>query len=336
MKRIIGIRTLKTGIGAVITLMIANWLGLQYASAAAVITILSIQSTKKQSVEMAIKRLIASIVALILATLVFNGIGFYPLSFGVFLILFIPIAAKGNMVEGIVPAAVLVTHLLGEGNITMALLFNEVELVVVGVVVALLINLYMPSMEKDIMKCRHNIEKTMHHIFIEMTQALRNESLQVDKVMLKVLESYIEEGQEAAFRYANNYIFTKHSPFGQYFIMRNKQFQVMRQMNEHFTKFFMTFEQTEVVARFTEEVAESIHGERSAKMLLEQLAKLREVFRASSLPKTREEFENRAMLYQYLNDIEHFLEIKQSFRESLTEEEFEEYKKGYAALYFKR
>ncbi|MEG0085126.1 MAG: hypothetical protein RR817_01510, partial [Niameybacter sp.] len=75
---------------------------------------------------------------------------------------------------------------------------------------------------------------------------------------------------------------------------------------------------------------------RSAKMLLEQLAKLREVFRASSLPKTREEFENRAMLYQYLNDIEHFLEIKQSFRESLTEEEFEEYKKGYAALYFKR
>ena len=35
------------------------------------------------------------------------------------------------------------------------------------------------------------------------------------------------------------------------------------------------------------------------------------------LPKTREEFENRAMLYQFLNDLEQFLSIKNGFKEEL-------------------
>ncbi|MDA3733450.1 aromatic acid exporter family protein [Niameybacter massiliensis] len=326
----IGIRTLKTGIGATITLLIATALGLKYATAASVITILSIQSTKKQSVEMAIKRLVATVIALLLATLVFNGLGFYALSFGVFLIIFIPIASKGNMVEGIVPASVLVTHFLGEGGITLNLFLNELALVVVGVIVALIINLYMPSVENEIMKCRHELEKTMYSIFENMACALKSECAQVDDRFYALLGQQIEEGKSNAYRYTNNYLFSKHPPFIQYFDMRKQQFQVMAYMKEHFTKFFMTTAQADVVARFTAEVAESVHGEKSAKDLLVQLEKLREDFRKSDLPKTREEFENRAMLYQFLNDIEHFLEIKQSFRESLTQEEFEEYKKGYA------
>lgn len=312
------------------TLLIATAIGLQYASSAAVITILSIQSTKRQSVEIAIKRLIATIVALLLAAFIFEGVGFYPLSFGLFLILFIPIASKANMVEGIVPASVLVTHLLAAGNITLNLMLNEIALVVIGVIVALLINLYMPSMEQEIMKCRHDIEICMYDIFIKMAEALKSQSIQVDGELYRLLGAQIEEGQLKAYRYANNYLFMKHIPFRQYFNMRNKQYQVMLYMKEHFTKFFMTFEQTEIVAGFTERVAESVHGEISAQVLLEELEQLREGFKISTLPKTREEFENRAMLYQFLNDIEHFLEIKKAFKESLTPEEFEEYKKGYA------
>lgn len=329
-KRFIGIRTLKTGIGAVVTLLIGNALGLQYAASAAVITILSIQSTKRQSVEIAIKRLIATIVALLLAAFIFEGVGFYPFSFGLFLIFFIPIASKGNMVEGIVPASVLVTHLLGSGNITLSLMLNEIALVVIGVIVALIINLYMPSMEEEIIKCRRDIETSMYNIFINMVEALRTQNINLDEEAYGLLGHEIEEGQLKAYRYANNYLFTKHTPFSRYFRMRNKQYQVMLYMKEHFTKFFMTFEQTEIVANFTKRVAKSIHGEISAKVLLEELHVLREEFKESALPSSREEFENRAMLYQFLNDIEHFLEIKRDFRQSLSKEELKEYIKGYA------
>lgn len=326
----IGIRTLKTGLGATITLIVASSMGLQYATAAAVITILSIQSTKRQSIQMAVNRLVATVIALGIASLVFMGIGFNALAFGLFLICFIPVAARLNIGEGIVPASVLVTHLLTSKNITGSLLFNELMLVVVGAGIALLINLYMPSIESELNVCRREIEEMMHKIFIDMAYSLRAHSISIEEDLLyKSIEKHIKEGQEKAYKYTNNYLFTKVSPFAQYFNMRSRQFQVITYMREHFTKFFMHFEETEIVANFTEKVAECMRGTITARTLLEELQVLREDFKASKLPVTREEFENRAMLYQFLNDLEHFLEIKRDFRESLTDEEFLEYKKGY-------
>lgn len=326
----IGVRTLKTGLGATITLIIADSMGLQYATAAAVITILSIQSTKRQSIQMAVNRLIATVIALGLASVIFMSMGFNALAFGVFLVFFIPIAAKLNIGEGIVPASVLVTHLLTSGSITIALLVNEMLLILVGVIIALMINLYMPSIESELSKCRRDIEEMMHKLFIDMAYALRAQCISIEEdILYKKLETSIKEGQEKAYKYTNNYLFTKGSPFAEYFNMRASQYQVITYMREHFTKFFMCFEETEIVASFTEKVADCMRGTITAKVLLEELEELRNNFKASKLPVTREEFENRAMLYQFLNDLEHFLEIKRDFRESLTEEEFLEYKKGY-------
>lgn len=310
--------------------MLANHMELKYATAAAVITILSIQSTKKQSIQMAINRLIATLIALALSSVVFLGVGFTPIAFGLFLIIFIPMAAEFKVGEGIVPASVLVTHLLTENVVTWPLILNELMLLLTGVTVALLINLYMPSIESELKTCRTQIEDTMYKLFRNMAYALRIQSTGIEEEELyKRLEAAIEEGQEQAYKYTNNYLFTKASPFDKYFNMRNSQLQVMRYMREHFTKFFMCLEETEIVADFTEKVADSIRGKVTAKVLLEELEKLRNDFKASKLPTTREEFENRAMLYQFLNDLEHFLMIKKDFRESLTEVEFEDYKKGY-------
>ncbi len=49
--RFIGVRTWKTGIGAVIAMIIAKELGLSYWVSAGIITILSIQSTKKRIIK---------------------------------------------------------------------------------------------------------------------------------------------------------------------------------------------------------------------------------------------------------------------------------------------
>ena len=51
--RFIGVRTWKTGIGAVIAMIIAKELGLSYWVSAGIITILSIQSTKRESLKIA-------------------------------------------------------------------------------------------------------------------------------------------------------------------------------------------------------------------------------------------------------------------------------------------
>lgn len=305
-------------------------LGLAYAPSAGIITILSVQATKRQSIEIAAKRLWATGIALLISSVLFMMLGYNPLVFGLYLLLFIPIAAKGGMVDGIVMASVLVTHLLVEESVAIQLLTNEVLLFIVGAGVALILNLYMPSIEGELFEYRKKIEDNMYELFNSMAKSLKEQNICIEE------ESYFKQIQEdiriaevKAYKHSNNHIFATISPYERYFAMRARQFQVMEYMREHFYRFFMTFEETKIVSDFASRVADSIHGEVTAKTLLEELAELRSKFKDSKLPSTREEFENRAMLYQYLNDIEHFLQIKKEFVEGLSAEELEIYRSGY-------
>lgn len=330
MKQIIGVRIIKTAIGATVAILLADALGLEFGTAAGVITILSIQSTKRQSIEMAIKRFVSALIALGVGTLFFMLLGYTPIMFGLFLLVFIPLAVKTRTGEGIVPASVLVTHLLTSGGITVPLLINEVLLVIIGVGVALILNLYMPSIEQKLYEIRSAIEDDMYQVFMGMAQALEERCVAVEEEKLySTIEKSIKNAREQAYKHTNNHLFANVTVYERYFAMRWEQFQVMLYMRQHFGRIFMCFQETKEVAGFTRLVAESIKGRISSVTLLEQLEALREHFRESELPKTREEFENRAMLYQFLNDIERFLEIKQAFRDALTEKEFEEYEKGY-------
>lgn len=45
--------------------------------------------------------------------------------------------------------------------------------------------------------------------------------------------------------------------------------------------------------------------------LVEDLSQLRQNFTTMELPQDREEFENRVMLYQFLNDLEEFLLLEE-------------------------
>lgn len=309
--------------------MLAELLGLRYAVSAGIITILSVQATKRQSIEIAAKRLGATAIALGISALLFSMFGYYTLVFGLYLLLFIPLAARFKMVDGIVMASVLVTHLLVEKSVHIDLLTNELLLFMVGAGVALVLNLYMPSIEGELAFYRRKIEDNMYELFMSMASSLQDQNIQVDEEYFAAIEIELRIAQEKAYKHSNNHLFATISPYERYFAMREKQFQVMGYMKEHFRRFFMTYEETEIVAAFARRVAESIHGVILAQDLLKELEELRGCFRQSRLPSTREEFENRAMLYQYLNDIEHFLLIKKDFREKLSLEEYEIYMKGY-------
>ena len=75
-----------------------------------------------------------------------------------------------------------------------------------------------------------------------------------------------------------------------------------------------------MIADFTQNIAKAIHEYNTAEGLLRNLQELRDEFKNMELPKTREEFENRAMLYQFLNDMEQFLLIKNDFKKYIKEE----------------
>ena len=330
MQKIIGIKTLKTAIGATIAILLADAIGVKYAVSAGIITILSIQNTRRECLQIAVRRFIATCIALFIGSCVFKVFGFNAISFGIYLLIFIPIVVRVKVTEGIAPASVLVTHLLGEGMITSNIIMNELFIMMIGAGVALLVNMYMPSLEERLLVEKKTIEEQMYMAFIKMEQALRLDECKLDIYSeLALLEQSLKEGMIKATQYRNNSFIGKKSLYEKYFDMRFSQYRIMVYMQKHFERFYMRAKESSKVADLTYQVALSIKGEVFVEELLQKLEDLRAYFKNSQLPTSRDEFENRAMLYQLLTDIEQFLDVKKLFKSRLSEAEKQEYSRYY-------
>ncbi len=318
MKKFIGLRTFKTAVGSAIAIIIAGSLGLKYASAAGIITILSVHNTKKTSITLALQRIESTILALFISGVLFLVFGYTPIVFGIYLIIFIPLTVILKITDGIVVSSVLVTHLLVERSVAPFLIKNELLLMTIGAGIGIILNIYMPKVEGKIKENQNDIEEYMRKILFQMAESLRNQSVHIEEEMLfNDLESKLKEGTERAYRNLNNYIMNEVKYYVQYMEMRTLQYEILKYMRTHFVKFYMNFQQTEMVAAFTEKVALDFGEYNTAEELLRELKGVREACEIQELPKSREEFENRAMLFQFLNDIEYLLEVKKNFRENL-------------------
>ena len=330
MQKFIGMKTLKTAIGASVAMLITEALGIKFAASAGIITILSIQSTRRESVLVAFKRLVATVIALAIGSVTFFIGGFNAISFGVYLLFFIPIVVKLRVTEGIAPASVLVTHLLGVGSITSEIILNEMWIMLIGIGVALIVNLYMPSLEENLLVERRKIESQMYEIFIKMEKALMTEQYEWQiEDELNALGNCLNTAMNKAIQFRNNSFVGKRCVYEKYFEMRYSQYQVMLYMQKHFQHLYMVAKEAYEIAQLTHQVAESVRGKVIVEVLLEEVGRLRLHFKESQLPTSRDEFENRAMLYQFLTDIEQYLTIKKQFKDALTEKERKEYSHYY-------
>lgn len=82
------IKIFKIAAGAGIAVIIAQSLGVNYSTSAGVITLLSIQNTKKETIRVMTLRLYSFGMALALAALSFFLFGYGALALGVFLLFF--------------------------------------------------------------------------------------------------------------------------------------------------------------------------------------------------------------------------------------------------------
>ena len=317
--KIIGYRTVKTGVGVSLAMILATVAGLQYAPAAGIIAMLSIQSTKRESVKIAFQRIGACILALLIASIAFNILGYNPVAFGIFLLFFIPLTVKLNLEQGIVVSSVIATHLLGSKNTGMPLIANELALLFIGVSIALFLNLYIPSIENIIKEDQQYIEDGMKKILLKMSIALKKQDITFsEEELFQELSSRIKSAKKRAYQNLNNYIISDMSYYVEYMEMRRQQFKVLKKIKDKFQRFFITYEHTIMVADFTEKISNSFYEKNTGEALLKDLEDLRREFKQMALPATRDEFENRAMLYQFLNELEELLLIKFEFMKNIS------------------
>lgn len=76
--------------------------------------------------------------------------------------------------EGIVTSSVIVMHLYSLKQITWLIVGNEIAILTIGISVALLVNMYMPSSENKLKEYQDKIESNFKTILFEMVVYLRN------------------------------------------------------------------------------------------------------------------------------------------------------------------
>lgn len=309
----IGSRTVKTAVGSMIALFIAQLIGLENASTAAVVTLLSVQSTKKQSVIVAIRRLAACLFGIGLAVLLFEGGAYTPIMVGVFLFIFIPAMAKLRLQEGIVPGFVIVMQLFITYHITLDFVLNQIWVLTIGILVALVFNLYMPSVEKELCELSIQTEDHFKAVFVQLARFIRKRERVWNDEFVYKSENTIKRGLELARRSVENSFFRKEEFYLDYFTMRKQQMDLIERVIPIILNLPTTFEQNEMVADFVEGLGFEIYRKMDAVSLLDKLREMRSKFEQMELPKTREEFETRAALLVFINELERFIQIETDF-----------------------
>lgn len=314
MKFRIGYRTLKTALGTAISIIIAQYLGFENFVSAGILTILCIQVTKKRSLQASWHRFLACIIAMVFSSVFFEGIMYHPAVIGLLLLFFIPTVVMFKAHEGVVSSSVIILHIFSAGKVTGGLLLNELGIITVGIGVALIMNLYMPSVDNKLKEYQREIEAQFKKIFREIANYLKNHDSDWDGRELTVTAGLIEKAKTLALQDVENHFLRDENLYYQYFKIREKQFEIIERVLPSVTSIPQHVEQAPIVAEFIETLSKGIHPGNTVLFYLEKLMRMKAEFENMELPKTREEFESRAALLHFINEMEQFLLLKRSFK----------------------
>lgn len=308
--KIFGFRTLKTALGAALAVFIARSINLDYAVNAGIIVILSVQRTRRKSLDLAVMRIGSTILALAIGSIVFSLVGFSAIAFGIYLLLFIPSAVKLKFHDGIVPCSVLVSHLLASRSVAPAMLANEMMQMFIGAGIGFVLNYFMPSLEKQLAEDVAKVDALMGGVLKNMADCLRTPGTALSEPLFADLETALKDGYARALNDAENRMARDKTRQIRHMEVRDRQFEIMRYMRRYFNRLRLCCAHNHMTADLTEEIATHFNERVIPEGVLEKFRKSRAVFKTMPLPATREEFETRATLFEYLNDLEHLLSVQ--------------------------
>ena len=95
--------------------------------------------------------------------------------------------------------------------------------------------------------------------------------------------------------------------------MRERQLDLLEMDIDNITAIKLKTEQNIVLAELFDDISKQLHEKNPVLSHLDHISSLYGHYRRSDLPKTREEFESRAVLFQILRNMEKFIEIKREF-----------------------
>jgi uncharacterized membrane protein YgaE (UPF0421/DUF939 family) len=306
-----GFRIIKTALAAVTAIYISEWIGLASPISAGLLAILGVEVTKRKGISSALKRIAASVFALLFGTLLFSLFGFHIWLIGVFVCVVFPLLHRLRLSEGAVTGSVVMFHIYSSGIISLQGVWNEIQLLIIGLGTATLINIaYMPKMDKAILAQKVRVEQLFSQIFVHIAQHLRDNSVVWDGRELLEAQEAVKQGSELAkHSLDNSLVFGAETYWSVYFYMRGEQLESIERMTALVAQVYENLPQGEWIASLFESLSEDVKNEYYTGRTEKLLSSLEARFKNMPLPASRVEFEVRSAMLQLDTELMHFLSI---------------------------
>lgn len=321
-------RAAKIAMGSSAAIYLATMLQLDYATSAGSIALLTIVTTKWETVKLSVARLVTFVIVVLLGMLIFLHLSSAWMSYGIYVFFIVIICEWLGWKATISVNAVIGTHFLTTTDFSPHFILNEFYLVFIGITIALILNLFYDyrSQKSEIIKNMRYTEERLQMILGAVAAYLSGREMQIDvweklNEIEEQLKSYILDACD----YQNNTFHSHPGYYINYFEMRMQQVEILITLHEEMAKIRTVPRQAHIIAEYIFYLIDYVVEMNVPTMQIERLRQIFADMKEEPLPVTREEFENRALLFHILLDLEEFLYMKKHFVEKLDEKQLKLY-----------
>lgn len=314
------IYALKIAVGTSAAMFIAQALHLQNAGSAGTIALLTIVTTKWETVRLSFARLVTFAISVLLVMLIFSVFKIQWIGFGVYIFFTVLISDILGWRSTISINSVIGAHFLISQDFTPRFVANEFLLVLIGTIVAFVVNMFShnKNRQKKLVANITYVESQLQMILKELASYLLKREMK-ENVWddIRNLEARLKNLVVDAYEYEGNTFKTHTGYYMSYFEMRLEQLNVLHDLHYELQKIRSHTIQAEQIAEYMLYLVNYVHETNSPEEQIEYLEVVVNDMQNQPLPVSRDEFETRAVLYHILTELEAFLIHKRRFVKSL-------------------
>ena len=303
------IRTVKTALAALLSIIVSQELSLDFAAAAGIIAILNIFETRKSTIEGGLKRTLSAVIALVIGGLLFEYFGYNTWVFGLYLLIFVPISFLLKIELGLGPSSVIVTHLLAFGEINSGIILNEMALVFIGTGFAMLTNFYAPNRQDELNKIIKNIDEDMKYVLnLFGTSLVKNFDVEVYEHKISELDEDIKRAINLAVLDSENYIENSNDLLYR-LQLRAREIDLLEDMYYDLKTIPVEYSDGDYIADLFTKASKYLNEGGNIAKVKKRIEYLKNHFHMMKLPETHEEFAIRSAIFQVFKSIDEFIDI---------------------------
>ena len=209
-----------------------------------------------------------------------------------------------------------------EQSLTWKLLWNELAMVLIGIIIAVIFNMRMPNKEAELQMDIAHIDSYMDENLHSIADHLCNHSkLNKDKKHLKTLLEHISGAIDKAYANRNNTLRSHSDYYIDYLNFRKEQCEILLHIYYIVAHHDFVVEEAQIVAEVIREVAGHLHVQKEIEAVMAKIDKAAHGIIHGEMPANHQEFESKAVLYQLLYEIREFLWHQDMFVQTVTEEQ---------------